>query len=415
MSPRPLLVAAVLVAAVLVSVVAAEVVMGAPRADVEQLALFLSVSGAGSLVAGAALVRWGGRQLGSLHWRLALAYGVGLLVVVVNVIATSMLMFINSHDLGLLLLLLAFGAAISVAFGYAVTAALSADLATLARAAGRLAGGDLTARVNTRGSDEVARLAAAFDHMAVQLQHSFERERELEAGRREMVAAVSHDLRTPLATTRAMVESIVDGVVTEPAEVQRYLDLIQREVQHLSRLIDDLFELSQIESGSLKLQLAPTRLGELVSETLDAFQAQAQDRGVIIEHAALPDLPPVDADAERLQRVLRNLLDNALRHTPAGGKVRVVAVSQDGEARVSVIDSGSGLAPDEMERVFERFYRGERARSRTDGAGRAPGAGLGLAIARGLVQAHGGRIWAEASPSGGAVFAFTLPLARGAA
>lgn len=412
MTTRPLLVGLVLVLAVAAALLFAGLVMGAPAADVEQLALFLTVSGAGSLAAGAGVVRWAGGRLGSLHLRLALAYGVGLLVAVVNVVATSALMFLSSHDLALLLLLLVFAAVISLVFGYSVAAALTQELGRLARAAGRLAAGDLGARVGAGGADEVARLAAAFDHMAAQLQAAFERERTLEAGRRELIASVSHDLRTPLATTRAMVEAITDGVVTEPAEVQRYLHLIRGEVQHLSRLIDDLFELSQIESGALELQLAPVRLPELLAQTLEAYQARARDGGVVLEQEADAAMPPVAADVSRLQRVLRNLIDNALHYSPPGGRVCVEARPEGTAVRVSVRDSGPGLAPEEMARVFDRFYRGGLARSRAAGAAaQSAGAGLGLAIARGLVQAHGGRMWAEAAPTGGAVFHFTLPVA----
>jgi signal transduction histidine kinase len=332
-------------------------------------------------------------------------------VALANVVATSLLMFLNTHDLQLLMLLLGFAAAISIAFGASVAAALTSQLGTLTRTAARLAGGDLSVRIGASGSDEVARLAATLDDMAARLQAAFERERELEAARRELVAAVSHDLRTPLATMQAMVEALADGVVREPAEVQRYLQLIRGEVQHLGRLIDDLFELSQIDSGALELRLAPTRLPELLAETIEAYRAQALERGVVLETETEPRIPPVVADSARLQRVLRNLLDNALRYTPSGGSLRVEACLAEGAARVSVVDSGPGLAPGEEERVFDRFYRGDRARPRGEAAGRTVGAGLGLAIARGLVQAHGGRIWAEPASTGGAAFRFTVPVA----
>jgi signal transduction histidine kinase len=409
-SARPLYVGAALVVGVVAALVYAAAVMGAPRSDVQQIALILSLSGAGSLLASAAIVRWGAGLLGSLRLRFALAYGMGLAVAVVNVYAASSLMFLNSHDFAFLLLLLGFAAVVSLAFGYSVTSALLDQLGALARSAGRLAAGDLGARVGARGTDEVARLAATFDHMAAQLQGSFERERELEASRRDLIAAVSHDLRTPLATTRAMVEAILDGVVTDEAEVRRYLHLVRGEVQHLSRLIDDLFELSQIESGSLKLRLAPTRLPDLLTEALEPYRARARDGGIELVHQAAPGIPEVRADAARLQRVLRNLVDNALHYTPSGGRVRVEARADGGAVHVLVSDTGPGVPPDDLERVFDRFYRGERARSRGDSGGRLVGAGLGLAIARGLVQAHGGRIWAESS-GGGAVFHFTVPVA----
>lgn len=413
MKDRPLLIGAVLILAVVGALTYVHIVMGAPPAEMEKLGLFLSVSGAGSLLLGVALIRWAHGWIGGLRLRLLFAYVVGLVVALVNILGTSLLMFLSDHDLDLLICLLIFAAAISLAFGYSVASALTTELGALARAAGRLAAGDLSARVGARGSDEIARLGTTFDHMASQLQTAFTRERELESNRRDLIATVSHDLRTPLATTRAMVEAITDGVVSEPAEVDRYLHLIRGETQHLSRLIDDLFELSQIESGALELQCAPTRLPLLVEQTLDAYQAQAREQGVELTLEDSPLIPPINADAARLQRVLRNLVDNALHYTPSGGMVRV-ATRLDGDAAlVSVSDSGPGLSPEELERVFDQFYRGERARSRaTPAAGHVAGAGLGLAIARALVHAHGGRIWADKSPTGGAAFHFTLPLAR---
>jgi signal transduction histidine kinase len=345
--------------------------------------------------------------------RLALAYGVGLLVALINVLTTAALMFLSAHDLVLLLLLLAFAAVISIAFAYAVAGVLTGELKRLSQAARRLADGDLAARVGAHGADEIGQLAAAFDDMAERLEQAFGRERALEAGRRELITAVSHDLRTPLATTRAMVEALADRVVAEPAEVQRYLDLILQETQHLGRLIDDLFELSQIESGALRLRCLPIDLALLVSETVAAYQVPAAENGVLLEVDKTVttglESARIEADPERLQRVLRNILDNALRHTPRGGKVRVHAVAAADTVQVSVNDSGPGVSSEELERIFDRFYRGEPSRRRDDR--QAAGAGLGLAIARGLVQAHHGRIWAEPSPLGGMSVQIRLPLA----
>ncbi|MDQ3700166.1 MAG: HAMP domain-containing histidine kinase [Chloroflexota bacterium] len=454
---RPLVLGGALALALIGAALFAVMVLRTPAADVQQLVLILLVTGAVSLLLGAGLMRWGARRWASLRLRLTLAWAAGLTIAAVNVVTASALMFINSHDRSLLLLLLAFGAAVSLVFGYNVTAGLIAELSTLGQAARRLSEGDLGARVGTASGDEIGRLAATFDQMAYQLQTSFERERALEAARRELVAAVSHDLRTPVTTIRAMIEAITDGVVTRPAEVRRYLTLMRGEVQHLSRLIDDLSELSQIDSGALQLRLVPTDLLELLAQTLAPYQAQARDQDIRLEYVADPDLLPVLADPARLQRVLRNLLDNALQHTPAGGTVHVAArlapaghhvtaaplpplpatdspdsldspVSSDSAAPaalVTVRDTGTGVAPEDAERVFDRFYRGapERPRVASGGVGaptgRTTGAGLGLAIARGLIQAHGGRIWAEpagaagASTPGepsGAVFRFIIPL-----
>jgi signal transduction histidine kinase len=407
----PLLVGGTLLVAIVAVLVVAERIVGAPRGDLELLAVFLTASGVLSLVFGALLIRWAGSRIGSVRLRLALAYGVGLLVAVVNVLTTSALMFLNAHDLTLLILLLAFAAVISLAFAYAVAGMLTAQLGDLSRAAGRLAQGDMAARVGmAHGADEIGRLAAAFDDMAEQLEQAFARERALEAGRRELISAVSHDLRTPLATTRAMVEALADGVVTDRPDVQRYLGLILHDIQHLSRLIDDLFELSQIDSGALHLRCVPIDVAQLVSETVAAYQAPAAENDVRLEETVASSVEParVEGDPDRLQRVLRNLLDNALRHTPAGGTIQVQAASDGGQVQVSVSDSGPGVAEADLERIFDRFYRGELSRRRDEGAA-ASGAGLGLAIARGLVQAHRGRIWAERSPLGGVSVQIRLP------
>jgi signal transduction histidine kinase len=401
----PFIVGGTLLLAIVAALTVAERIFGAPRKDLELLAVFLTASGALSLVLGALAIHWAGNRIGSVRMRLAVAYGVGLLVAVVNVVTTSALMFLNAHDLTLLLLLLVFAGVISLAFAYAVAGALTAQIGELSTAAQRLAEGDLQARVGAHGSDEIGRLASAFDEMAERLEQAFHRERALEASRRELISAVSHDLRTPLATTRAMVEALADGVVTDKDDVQRYLRLILQETQHLSRLIDDLFELSQIDSGALRLRRMPIDVAELVAETVAAYQAPAAEHAVRLEEAVVS--ARVEADPERLQRVLRNLLDNALHHTPPGGIIEVRAGSHDDTVEVSVSDSGPGVATDELERIFDRFYRSERSRRRDEGA--SSGAGLGLAIARGLIQAHRGRIWAEASPLGGVCVQIRLP------
>lgn len=404
-SDLPLILAGALLLAIMAVLIIAERVLGAPPQDVELLALFLSISGGLSLLLGGLAIRWIGVRIGGLRQRLALASGVGLVLTLVNVVTTSALMFISPHDLSLLLLLLGFAAIISLAFAYAVAGVLTSEIGALSRTAQRLAGGDLGARVGTTGTNEVARLGAVFDNMADRLQQAFDRERALEAGRRELITAVSHDLRTPLATTRAMVEALADGVVTEPADVQRYLSLILGEIRHLSGLIDDLFELNQIDSGAIQLRLSRVDMAQLLAETVAAYRAPAAEHGVDMR-LALDDVH-VDADAQRLQRVLRNLLDNALRHTPSGGRVEVALQATPCCVDVRVSDSGPGVAPQDVERIFERFYRGERSRRRE--ALDAPGAGLGLAIARGLIQAHHGRIWAEPSRLGGLSVRMELP------
>jgi signal transduction histidine kinase len=206
-----------------------------------------------------------------------------------------------------------------------------------------------------------------------------------------------------------MVESLTDGVVTEPAEVRRYLTLIGRETQHLNRLIDDLFELSQIESGALRLTIGSLDPHELAAETVAAYELAAREKGLALTCRVPPDLPRIAADHVRLARVLRNLVDNALRYTPPGGEVVVDACVIDASVEFRVIDGGPGIPADDRERIFERFYRGEPSRHRDGSAERAAGAGLGLAIARGLVSAHAGQIWVEPAAHGGAALCFTIP------
>jgi signal transduction histidine kinase len=412
----PVFAGVVLLLTIIGALVLAERVMGAPRQDVEQLAVFLSLSGLGSLLVGAGVVAWANIRLGSLRTRLAIAFGAGLLVAVANVITTSVLMFLNAHDLALLVLLLAFASVVSLTFSFIATNMLTTNLRALTQFTRRLAHGDLHARVRLRGSDEVARLGRSFDEMAQQLEDAFERQRALEAARQELVVAVSHDLRTPLSTTRAMVESLTDGVVTEAPEVRRYLTLIGREIQHLSRLIDDLFELSQIESGALHLTIAGVDARQLAFETVAAYEVAAREKGLQLSCRVPPTLPPIAADRVRLARVLRNLVDNALRHTPAGGEVVLYGCLTPSGVELRVVDSGPGIPMPDRERIFDRFYRGEPSRYRGEGrSDRAAGAGLGLAIARGLVEAHAGQIWAEAAPGGGAALCFTLPTAQVAA
>jgi signal transduction histidine kinase len=244
-----------------------------------------------------------------------------------------------------------------------------------------------------------AALAAA---LAVRLSMEERARHEVEEARRALVAAASHDLRTPLASLRLLVDAIEDGVATGE-DRDRYLAEIRTHVRVLSDLIDDLFELSRIEAGDISWSLRQVELGELIGETVAAMRAPAEERGVHLA-AELP-APGVraEADAEKVQRVLFNLIQNAIRHTPADGSVTVRARPHGGDVEVEVADDGEGIPAGDGERVFEAFYRGDASRGED-------GAGLGLAISRAIVEAHGGRIWLEEGGSGTTV-RFTLPAA----
>jgi signal transduction histidine kinase len=252
-----------------------------------------------------------------------------------------------------------------------------------------LAQGNLDARAPEGGPAEVAELAASFNEMGANLGRLFDT-------RRELVAWASHDLRTPLANMQAMLEALEDGL-GEPGE---YVPVLREQVRVLSRLVDDLFELARIDAGALTLELRSLPVAPVISSSLRGVEAEARLRHVTLASEVDDDVTARFAP-EKVERVLMNLLTNALRHTPSDGVVAVRVEPRAAEVRVAVEDTGDGLDAEARERMFERFWRADRSRT-------SRGAGLGLAIARGLVEAHGGRIWAEEREGGGARICFTL-------
>ena len=287
-------------------------------------------------------------------------------------------------------------AAASAAVGAALVigTSLARRIERLRTASALLAAGDLTARAPEDGPRELADLGRAFNDMAASIESLFD-------ARRELVAAASHDLRTPIASITAMLEAIEDGL----AEGSEYLVPLQEQARRLGSLVEDLFELARIDAGSLAHELYEISLVPLVESCVRGLAAEARARNVTLEQR-LEATPPARCAPEQVERVLLNLLTNALRHTPSDGTVAVVLAPAEDGVRVSVEDTGEGLTAETARRMFDRFWRGDSART-ADGSG----AGLGLAIARGLVEAQGGRIWAEPRESGGARVSFTLPAA----
>ena len=381
-------------------------VIGIPRGDVTALARFLLLSSVPSLGFGYAVFYSARGRLRTFGQQITLAYGLGLAIALINILITARLMFLSAHDLTLLGLLLAFAGVLSLSFGLTLAASLSRSILVLTQGAAELAEGNLAARVRVEIGGELADLARAFNQMAARLEEAFARERQLEATRRDLVAAVSHDLRTPLASIRAMVEALADGLVRDPATVERYLRTLRGQIESLSALIDDLFELSQLDRAHLAVELESTSLRDLISDTLESLRAHAERKGVNLIGQVDPMVDPVRINPQKMQRVLSNLIQNAIRHTPADGTVMIMARPVAGGVQVDVTDTGEGIAPEELPRVFDWFYRGEKSRSRAYG-----GAGLGLAIARSIVEAHGGRIWAESTPARGSMFRFVIPRA----
>jgi len=227
---------------------------------------------------------------------------------------------------------------------------------------------------------------------------------DAERMRRDLVAAVSHDLRTPITSLRLLTEAIADDVVDGETK-REYLGQMSTHLNAMAALIDDLFELSRLEAGDIAWSLERVRLDELVGETVDAMRVQADARNVRVTAELPSGLRPAHGDPEKLQRVLFNLIQNAIRHTPADGSVVVRARPAGDAVEIEVADTGDGIAPGERERVFEPFFRGGAQAARTGN-----GAGLGLAISRAIVEAHGGRIWLEDAPRGTRVH-FSVPVA----
>jgi signal transduction histidine kinase len=379
--------------------------MHPPMSDLGLMALFLGVTAAVSGLAGYAAYRLGWLEhTPSLRLALLGGYALAALLTFLNVWLTARLMFASDHDLQLATVLLIFAAGIAMLLGYFLSSAITRRIEALKAAADRLAEGDLSARAPVEGRDEVAALADRFNHMAERLQEADRQQRELETLRRDLVAWASHDLQTPLAAIRVQIEALADGMVEDPATIQRYLRTTQRQVNELSELIADLFQMAQLDAGGLVIQPAPCSLSDLVSDTLESFSALARERGVTLSGSASQGIDPADLDAPRMGRVLANLVGNALQHTPAGGGVVVSAWRADGALWIEVADTGEGIQADDLPHIFDRFYRGEKSRSRDTG-----GSGLGLAIAQGIVQAHGGEITVDSQPGAGTTFRISLP------
>lgn len=322
-------------------------------------------------------------------------------VSIASLVVLAMQMFVSDHDATLVAVMLLYAIGAGVAAALVVARRASDAIRSVEATARRLGSGDLDARAGpVDAGPELGTLASTLDQMAGRLRRALEGEREADRMRRDLFTAVSHDLRTPLASLVAMTEAIEDGMVDDPPTLRRYVVEMRRSVGQLRTMVDDLFELTQLDSGAILEDGRRSTIGEVVGAALESVELQAREKGVKI-------VSDVDGAAEarcsaRVVRVLQNLLVNALRHTPTDGTIRVEAELADGRVQLAVEDSGEGIAPEDVPRVFDPFFRADPARS-------GPGAGLGLALAKRIVEALGGRISAETGADVGARFAVELP------
>jgi signal transduction histidine kinase len=304
--------------------------------------------------------------------------------------------FLNRVNTSLIIAGIA-GAGVAIVLGLVLTRQITRPIQGLKKGALRIAMGDLSHRVKVESQDELGELAESFNRMAESLDRS-------EEARRRLLADIAHDLRTPLSVIEGTVDAMLDGVYQPNAE---NLGSIKEETAFLTGLVADLRDLSLAEAGQLKLALEPANLGELVQRRVSQAEVVARKKDIALKTDIAAGLPSVEVDTKRIEQVLANMLMNALNHTPSGGTVTVsVSPDRDG-VLVSVADTGEGIAPEHLPHIFERFYRADNARSR-----KAGGAGLGLAIAKQMVELHGGRIRVESEVGKGSRFSFTLPSSR---
>jgi signal transduction histidine kinase len=336
-----------------------------------------------------------------LAWTMVAIAVVASLVTVVDLLVLNHYMLIapgNRTEVGLVVLYsLSAGVAAALIVGHSTTRALR----RVATVAGRLGENDLDARVGElHASPELRQVGAALDLAAARLADLIETDRRTEAARRDLITSISHDLRTPLANLRAMVEAINDGVVDDPDVVRTYAEEMLRSIETLVAMVDDMFDLSQIHPAALRADTRAIPLAEAVQQAVDGCRLEAQARSISVT-THLDGTSALRCPA-RLTRVLHSLVDNAVRYTPPGGTVAITAAGSDGTVEVTVDDSGPGLTPAQRTAVFEPFWRGDSSRS-------SRGSGLGLTLAQRITHALGGEIRVSESPGGGASFAVLLP------
>jgi signal transduction histidine kinase len=388
-----------------ISVVGFYLVFRPPLDEVWLMTGYLLITTILSAIAGYAAYRLGWMNR-SPNIRTALlgSYGLACFLTFINVWLTARLMFIEPHDLLLGTVLLVFAGAIAMALGYLLSSSFLDRIQYLDQAAKKIAEGNLSIRIPVDGRDELADLAQTFNKMAAQLEEASEKRRQLDALRKELIAWIGHDLQTPLASVSAIIEALGDGMVDDPETEKRYFLTAKKNISALSDLIDDMFQMAQIDAGGLDLNYENVSINDLISDTIESFSEIAKRKEVSLTGNVAPEIGMVHIDPQRINRVLNNLVDNAIRHTPENGKVEVCANATENGLSVEVIDNGMGIPSADLPYIFDLFYRGEVSRRSTKA-----GTGLGLAISKGIIEAHGGTIEVQ-SDSQLTKFVINLPI-----
>lgn len=403
---------AVVAVATGVAVLLAYLLLDPPARDLIDLGLYLAVAGAVAIAGCWAVIRWLERwsALGLLGQAILVAL-IGSATSITTILILARLMFISSdHDLQVLLAVSAFTVIMTVFCTTWLASSTLARLLVVARGIRELAAGDLEARAAVPGADEVAALASDVNALALRLGEARAERIALDRERRDLTASISHDLRTPLSTIRAMVDALDDGVVSDTAGMKRYFVTIRRDIERLDRMIDDLFELAQMDAGALRLQRDHVALHEIVGDVVSAMRPRAEQAGLTLDLVIAGETSEALLDGDRLERAVANLLRNAIEHTPPGGRVWVTVAESGGQVSLEVADTGEGIDPAVLPNIWTRFYRAERSRARPDAG--SDGAGLGLAITRGIVEAHGGTVEVASEPDLGTTFTVRIPVSR---
>lgn len=414
---RPLLITALLPTLLILAAAAfAGIGVGAllmPMTTQEVVVLFaiMVASLLGSTIVGLLILQLVDRASNlTIAMRTFAGVAIGAMVALANVLIVSAFMFVNTgHDLQLTIALVVAGSAVTMLFALRLAQATAREVQPLRVAVNQLADGTLDDLELPEGrTAEFAELARDIERLRGQLQDANQERERFDAERRELTASISHDLRTPLGSIRAMAEALDDGVVSAADEQSEYYRRIRHETERLARMIDELFELAQIDAGALQLDRQRLPLQDVATEVVEAMAALARQAEVDLRLEVTGEPTEVEFDGALMERAIGNLVRNALEHTPAGQAVNVAVESESDAVRLAVHNEGSSIPAEDIDRIWDRFYRGSASRAR-DSRGGADGAGLGLAIVKGIVETHGGSVDAASPTGAGTTFTIRLP------